>query len=162
MYAARVIPRDVYARRSRRSLPPGNNVARCQRECQRGSALAYCLKLLIGLRSDAAFSCYAVLLSLSLSPSLCVPLPNPSSTFPLGSRVCLHVSARHRLPRCLLSTTPDRHPRSAKRKGCAWLLRKVPMEFQRCTPRWMLTFFWGELEQRRSLRLLTSRTNREN
>lgn len=82
MYAARVIPRDVYARRSRRSLPPGNNVARCQRECQRGSALAYCLKLLIGLRSDAAFSCYAVLLSLSLSPSLCVSLPNPSSTFP--------------------------------------------------------------------------------
>lgn len=56
------------------SLPSGNNVARCRRECKRGSALAYCLKLLIGLRSDTAFPRYAVLLPLSLSFSLFLPL----------------------------------------------------------------------------------------
>ena len=33
MYAARVIPCDVYVRRSRRSVPSGNNVARYQWEC---------------------------------------------------------------------------------------------------------------------------------
>lgn len=138
MYAARVIPRDVYARRSRRSLPPGNNVARCQRECKRGSALAYCLKLLIGLRSDGAFPRYAVLLSLSFSFSFCLCFSlsriHHLPTFPLSS--ASSTSARLRLPRCLLSTTPDHRSRSGKRRGCApWLLRKVPMEFQGCTPR---------------------------
>lgn len=43
-------------------LPSGNNA-----DGMRGSALAYCLKLLIGLRTDAAFPRCAVSLSLSLS-----------------------------------------------------------------------------------------------
>jgi len=79
-YATRVIPHDVYARRSRRSLPPGNNVARCQRECKRGSALAYCLKLLIGLRSDTVFPRYA-LFSLSFSFSFSLYLSRESSVY---------------------------------------------------------------------------------
>lgn len=98
MYAARVIPRDVYSARSGEAT--GLSLLEitspeCQRECKRGSALAYCLKLLIGLRSDTAFPRYAVFLPLSLSFSfpLCVSLslflPNPPSTFPLSFRICL-------------------------------------------------------------------------
>lgn len=64
MYA---IP-DVYAKeRQSRFLFPSRN--------KRGSALAYCLKLLIGLRTDAAFPRYAVSLSLSLSPSVALLHP---------------------------------------------------------------------------------------
>lgn len=161
MYAARVIPRDVYAWRSRRFLPPGNNVVRCQRECKRGSALAYCLKLLIGLRSDGAFPRYAVLFSFSLF-LLSLSLSNSSSLLSLSASVSASMFAWLRLLRCLLSTTQDRRPRSRKRRGCE-LLRKVPMEFQWCTPRpircWL---FWeGEFMLRRNLRLFTSKTDHD-
>jgi len=58
--------------------PFWNNVARYQRECKRGSALAYCLKLLIGLRSDTVFPRYALL---SLSFSFFLYLSRESSVY---------------------------------------------------------------------------------
>jgi len=62
MYATR----DVYAKnRAGLLLSPFWKIR--EADGKRGGALAYCLKLLIGLRTDAAFPRCAVSLSLSLS-----------------------------------------------------------------------------------------------
>lgn len=74
-----IIPHDVYVRRGagrenslslpllewkRRSMLTGM--------LSEGVRFTYCLKLLIGLRTDAAFPCYAILLALCLCLCLCV------------------------------------------------------------------------------------------
>lgn len=53
---------------------PSGNITSCRRELKRGSAPAYCLKLLIGLRTDAACTVLQ-LCSLSLFSSLSLFLP---------------------------------------------------------------------------------------
>lgn len=93
---------------------------------KRGSALAYCLKLLIGLRSDTAFPRYAVFLPLSFS--LCVFLSNPPSTHHPSRLPCLPPP---RLPgfdfldaycRRRQTVVPDRGNQEGAR---LWLLRNV-------------------------------------
>lgn len=131
MYAARVVPRDVYAKTwAGLSLPSGNNA-----DGKRGGALAYCLKLLIGLRTDCLSTLCSLLVSLSLSLFLNFPFSLPPSTFPFDSRISASSSSLFFiLPDFLLSPGP-----SKRRRGCCgWSLRKVSVEFQRCTIPWQI------------------------
>lgn len=78
--SSRYSARCLCARRSRVVSLLQNNVARCQRKRKRGS-FAYCLKLLIGLRTDAAFPtlCSPFLF---VSRSISLPRRNPAVYFP--------------------------------------------------------------------------------
>lgn len=127
---------------------PSGNITSCRRELKRGSAPAYCLKLLIGLRTDAActvLQLYSLSLFFSfslfpfclLSPRFgllfdlyfFLSLSNPTEYFP--SRVSV-ASRSPRLSRYLLSVIADFSPEGRRVHR---MLREVPMKPRRCNPR---------------------------
>lgn len=131
MYAARVIPHDVYAERSFSLLEITSLDA--NGDLSEGVRLAYCLKLLIGLRTDAAFPRYAVFrLATSLCFSLLFPFASRSlyrirriyfldyriRATPPPSPALLSIHPRRQLPRCQPIVGNADSPPNRRRRGC--------------------------------------------